>query len=102
MAVDDLRQMIGQTILVGLTYVRPDDTIDEQRQFAGIVSAVDAAVVSVTVEGDSEPFTLPADPAAFSVAEPGEYTLRSTGQVVSDPGYLVSWTIRLAADPRRS
>ncbi|MGB7589031.1 MAG: hypothetical protein WBM00_10020 [Solirubrobacterales bacterium] len=34
---------------------------------------------------------LPPDLRAFKPAEPGEYTLRPTGEVVVDPDFLSTW-----------
>jgi len=36
---------------------------------------------------------LPPDLRAFQDAPPGEYRLRSTGEVVVDPDFISSWTI---------
>jgi hypothetical protein len=38
-------------------------------------------------------YWLPPDGRAFEEAPPGEYRLRSTGEVVIDPDYLATWTI---------
>ncbi|GAB5895435.1 hypothetical protein [Mycolicibacterium mageritense] len=40
-----------------------------------------------------ETFTLPPAPESFSPAPPGEYRLRSTGEVVTDPDYLATRTV---------
>ncbi|MBN7463153.1 hypothetical protein I3U64_23750, partial [Mycobacteroides abscessus subsp. abscessus] len=40
-----------------------------------------------------ETFTLPPAPESFSPAAPGEYRLRSTGEVITDPDYLATWTV---------
>jgi hypothetical protein len=34
---------------------------------------------------------LPPSLAAFELAKPGRYTLKSTGEVIDDPDVLVSW-----------
>jgi hypothetical protein len=37
---------------------------------------------------------LPPDTRAFQKASPGEYRLKSTGEVVADPDYTAMWTLR--------
>jgi len=41
---------------------------------------------------------LPPEPEAYEPAPPGEYRLRSTGEVVVDPDYLTTWTVGSPAD----
>jgi hypothetical protein len=36
---------------------------------------------------------LPPEPDAFDEAVPGEYRLRSTGEVVVNPAFTTSWTV---------
>lgn len=87
--------MVGQQLLVGITYVSADDEVVSQLEFAGLVREVDP-LVSID-RGSEEPFTLPPEAAAFDRAEPGEYRLRSTGEVVVDPGFITTWTVRAPA-----
>jgi len=88
---DDL---LGATVLVGLTRRTPSG--DEQEQFYGVVLSVNASRgITLRLEGerDGETYDLPPDLKAFDPAPPGEYRLRSTGEVVVDPDYLTSWTV---------
>lgn len=89
--VDDLSSMVGSTLLVGITYVSADGEVEGIMELHGVVTSVDPLV---TIERlDDEDFTLPPEPDAYEVAEPGEYRLRTTGEVVVDPGYLTTWTV---------
>ena len=63
-------------------------------EIAGVVTEVDP-LVTIALAG-REPFTLPPDPEAFEAAEPGQYRLRTTGEVVTDPDFLTIWTVHLA------
>ena len=92
MALEDLREMIGRRLLVGITYVDADEEVVDQVEYAGIVREVEP-LVSID-QGADEPSTLPPEPAAFERAEPGEYRLRSTGEVVVDPDYISTWTVK--------
>jgi hypothetical protein len=49
--------------------------------------------------GDRE--WLPPDVRPLEESPPGEYRLRSTGQVVEDPDYLCTWTITRNPKARR-
>jgi hypothetical protein len=52
------------------------------------------------LHGSEEEFTLPPILEAFEPAEPGEYRLRSTGEVVVDPDVLAKFRISApATDP---
>ena len=92
MAIANLSQLIGKTLLVGITYLDSDGRVDRQIQFAGIVVAVEPLV---TIErGTEKPFTLP--PAVdnfFEVGTPATYHLRSTGEVVVDPDFVTTWEV---------
>jgi hypothetical protein len=90
---DDL---IGKHVLVGLTYENPDGSEGERQQFHGtVVSASAAAGIRLALNGESEgqQYTLPPDLRAFSLASPGKYRLRATGEIVSNPDYLASWRL---------
>jgi hypothetical protein len=88
---EDLETMVGRRILVGITYLNGEGE-PQKFQFAGIVTAIDPMI---TIDhGEDEPFTLPADPDAYDRAEAGEHRLRSTGEVVVNPDFVTSWTVR--------
>lgn len=87
----DLDQMVGASLLVRITYLRPDDTVEHVAEFAGVVTSVDP-LVQIERGGD-RPFTLPPDADAFEVAVPGHYCLHSTGEIVVDPKYTTTWTV---------
>ena len=89
--VRDLTEMVGAVLLVGVTYVDGSGDTESRVEFAGRVLAV-SPLVSIELAGE-EPFTLPADPEAYSRAQPGEYSLASTGEVVVDPDYTTVWTV---------
>jgi hypothetical protein len=91
---DDL---IGKRILVGLTYL--DATGEEalRTQFSGTITGGggDDEVLAVRRDDTGEIFTLP---PGLESAPPGEYRLHSTGEVVVDPDYLATWTIKPPAE----
>ena len=83
----------GALVLVGITYLRPAGP--EQVQFFGTVISVDRSGITLRLGGEreGESYELPPALEAFEPAPPGEYRLRSTGEIVTDPDYTTSWEI---------
>jgi hypothetical protein len=93
----DFEQLAGRHVLVGVTVLDAKDEVVEQRQFHGVVEVADASSgIAVRRHDTSELEWLPPDLRAFSRAEPGEYRLRSTGEVLTDPDVLATWTVHQA------
>ena len=91
-------RLIGKHALVGLTYLNADGTLREQVQLHGRITAVDETMITMRLHGSDEEFTLPPDFRRFEPAQPGEYRLRTTGEVVVNPDLLASWTITAPAE----
>ena len=88
--------MLGKLLLVGITYLNDDESVNEQLQFAGTVLAVEPLVSIDRGEG-RVPFTLPPAEEAFEPAPPGDYRLRKTGEVVVNPDFMTTWTVHKPA-----
>lgn len=93
----DLEEAI---ILVGITRMMPDGDYD-QEQFSGIASIAlqsnGVNLVRIACD-DGQTHEYPFDPRTLERAPPGEYRLRSTGQVIVDPHYLMTWTVEPRLD----
>lgn len=88
------QRLNGALVLVGMTFVHPDGTTQEQ--FYGRVEQADAVKgIALRLAGEraGELYNLPPDMRAFTTAGPGVYTLRGTGEQVEDPDYTCTWTI---------
>lgn len=84
--------MLNKKILVGVTYYTKDNVFIEQKQFWGIVISSDEnGIVIKLPNGDTT--SLPPDLRSTTVAKPGEYRLRSTGEIVKDPDFLSVWNV---------
>ena len=94
---DQAEALLGRLVLVGLTYVTPDGEVIERVQVKGVVVRCDPATVHIEQADGGELLTLPPDLRPFQPAPAGSYRLRSTGEVVLDPDYLATWTIRRPA-----
>ena len=64
-----------------------------RRQFHGKVIRASIADGVTLVDAAGCEHWLPLERDAYEPAEPGEYELRSTGEVVIDPTWLTRWTI---------
>ena len=89
----------GAIVLVGVTRKHKDGTIT-QEQHSGVASVrqfEDMSVIDLHCD-DGVTRDYPFDARTLEVARPGEYRLRSTGKVVIDPDYLMTWTAEEALD----
>jgi hypothetical protein len=86
---------LGKTILVGITYVDSNERVVGSIQWHGVIEAIDP-LLAIRVAGTDETRTLPPQ---VEDAGPGEYTLRATGEVVTDPDFLATWTVETKAPP---
>jgi len=85
--------IVGKTVLIGLTHEDKNGEIIEQEQFWGTITKVDESRGIIISKPTGEEFSLPPALHAFSVAPPGEYKLRSTGEIVVNPDLLSTWTV---------
>ena len=84
----DGSQYVGKRLLVGISYEDPDGELLRQEQFHGPIVAASENGILLERSDTGERVSLPPQ---LTPAPPGEYRLRSTGQVVVDPDYLARW-----------
>ena len=87
-------ELPGTKVLVGITRKHVSGEIT-QEQFAGsaqIEERDDYCLVNIDCT-DGEVRSYPFDARALARAAPGEYRLRSTGEVVKNPDFLMTWTV---------
>lgn len=89
--VSDLK---GKSILVGITVLDSDGELIEQFQVFGEAVEVSSEAVVILRSDSGRRFSLPPDSRNFFEAEPGEYRLRSTGEVIVDPDFVSTWTVQ--------
>ena len=95
-----VEELVGKTVLVGITRLSHKEEIIEQRQYVGTFTSM-GQVIHIKLRS-GEDFTLPPDLSAFRKATPGVYRLRSTGEEVENPDFTASWTLRAPAPKRKS
>jgi hypothetical protein len=86
-------QYIGKRVLVGLTYLDHEKTVIKQLQFHGTINRITDEGIFIDRADSTGEFSLPPDTESLRPAKPGEYRLRTTGEVVVDPDYTTTWTI---------
>jgi hypothetical protein len=96
----DWDELIGKTVLLGLTFADADGNVLAREQRHGVIELADPdAGVSVRLVAPGQPwdgelYRLPPDLRPFVEAAPGAYRLRSTGETVVDPDFTSTWEIR--------
>jgi hypothetical protein len=89
------RTLLGRTILVGQTILDRRGELKGQEQYWGKVESASIGGIVLLLEGSrtGERVTIPPATDWLEPAQPGNYTLRSTGETVADPDFLL--TVRL-------
>src|SRR5688572_2954555 len=91
--IECMEALPGRSLLVGLTYVGPDQSVQSRRQFLGeVLAAAPGAPPGLYVRApDGEVVTLPPDSAAVLPAPRGQYRCLVSGETLTDPDLLASW-----------
>ena len=84
--------VIGKTIIVGITYTRHTGDLIRLEQYTGRIVRCNAneGLVIQTPSGVEE--KLPPDLRPLFGARRGEHRFRVTGEIVADPDLQTSWT----------
>ncbi len=87
-------EYLEKTVLVGADYLDENDEVVERRQFVGVIKEVDPEKGIRLQLRNGESVTLPPYLNALQPAEPGDYTLQSTLEIVRNPDFLAVWKLR--------
>ena len=90
-------ELIGKVLLAGITYYTHDNVYIDQTQVYGTVTQANETAICIRKKDGTE-FSLPPDLSSTKRAKQGEYTLRSTGEIVVDPDFLATWNVIRAKD----
>lgn len=85
---DDGGRFLGKRVLVGITYEDSEGVALRQEQFHGPIVTANARGIVIVRADSGARFQLPPE---LKPAPPGNYRLRSTGEVVVDPDFLSIW-----------
>ncbi len=89
-------QLIGKTVIIGLTYVDGADTVTRRVQIHGVIglaNQTDGVRIDLLGTKAGDTYWLPPDTSNFDPAQPGVYRLKETGEEIVDPDFLSTWTI---------
>ncbi|WP_025898206.1 hypothetical protein [Sneathiella glossodoripedis] len=92
------KELIGKHLLVGLTYFDREGEITERLQLHGKITAVGEETVWFMREDNGEEFSIPFDEEAIHPAEPGEYQMKDSDEIVVDPDFVSTWSIQQGPD----
>jgi hypothetical protein len=90
-------ELEGKLLLVGLTINDHDGGFLRREQCYGrIVSADRSKGLVIALEGSEagKTYRLPPDLRSVQRAPRGQYRLRSTGEVVTDPDFVAKWIVQ--------
>lgn len=91
---------LGKTVLIGVTFLDHEDRQTGQQQWYGVITEFsNAKGIVIALKNDTNYCALPPDLSALRPAKPGKYRLRSTGEFVTDPDFVTTWT-RRAPEPK--
>jgi hypothetical protein len=92
--VIDAAELEGAKILIGITREHLSGEVS-QEQFVGMahISDQESYCLASILCDDDEVREYPFDTRVLQKAPPGEYRLRSTGEIVKNPDYLMTWVV---------
>ncbi len=88
-----MSDFIGKHVLIGITFKNGKGEVVEHVQTHGRIVAVEDKGISVEKADGSGNFGLPPGTQWLKPAPPGDYRLKSTGEVVVNPDFLTQWTL---------
>lgn len=94
-----LQACIGKQAIVGLYQFYRDEPVRRDQDFGEIIGIEDG-FMALLVQGAKTYCPIQYD--ALMIAPQGQYTLQATGQVVTNPDFLVSWRLDLADELEQS
>lgn len=91
---EEAKSIIGKNLLVGVTHRNHRDEVVGVEQFHGeIIRASREEGIIVRLNGSTEERWIPPDLSRLEPAQPGNYRLKTSEEVVVDPDFLSTWTV---------
>ena len=97
----DEHDLLGKSVLVGLTIFQEGQGEPRRDQVHGVIVTVNPEIgVEVRLEGlrEGEVLALPPSFHIFARAKPGCYTLKDTGETITDPHLLAQYQVHQHPD----
>ena len=93
----EVGSLIDKILLVGITLLDDQGELLEQIQVYGPIIKIDSDGIVISRNGTGSNFIVPPDFNNITEAQPGEYKLSTTGEVVVNPDFISSWTVNSAS-----
>ena len=95
MSTGTLDMLVGKHLLAGVSYCDAAGQVTSLEQFHGtVIRATEAEGIVLFDQTAAKERRLPADLSAIEHAAPGLYALSGTGETVSNPDLLSTWTVQ--------
>ena len=86
------KDYVRKTVLLCVSYLDHHKKQTGQMQWFGIITEVsNAEGIVIALQNDTNYCALPPDLSSLRPAKPGEYRLRATGEVITDPDFIATW-----------
>lgn len=84
---------INKYVLIGITYLDPDGKLLRQEQMHGTIESASTNGILISFQGTrvGSSWNMPPMLSAIRKADPGSYRLKSTGEIIENPDYLITW-----------
>jgi hypothetical protein len=87
-----VQQFLGRTLLIGVSYQSHDGQLLERKQFFGPITEITRKRgIVIHDEITDADCCLPPDLEQLHPAKKGNYTLKASGRVITDPDYTTQW-----------
>ncbi len=90
------KKLLGKSILIGVNVIDSNGEVESQQQMHGLVksvSAVDGILILLNGSFLGKEWQMPPDTSCIKVAEPGEYNLKASGEIIKNPDFLCNWEV---------
>ncbi len=86
---------LGKYILVDITYRDAQGKELRREQLHGDIKSATADGILIALRGkkEGETWNMPPSLEAMVPAKSGSYTLETTGEVIEDPDFIVTWSL---------
>ncbi len=88
------RWLTGKRCIIGLRHINADGETTGMTQIHGEILTFNPTQLVIRDLSDGDDLSMPADTSVFRYAPVGDYRLRSTGEVVTDPDAECRWAIQ--------
>ena len=86
--------IIGKSLLAGLSYYNAAGDLTRQEEVFGHIIEASPETGIVVTKKDGAVFRFPPAIGWLHHAQPGKYTLKSTGDIVENPDFTVTFDIK--------